>query len=131
MQDNEILAQLKEKTEGLFFLSESDYPFETLRWGSSDITDDFLRNLPAENSQASVEERSFEDFYQKYAGKDHNRPATLQQLADSYRPAFDVLRKNLTDLRVYRVGRVNIGVYLVGKSDEGNWLGLSTRSVET
>ncbi len=123
MQDNEILAQLKEKTEGLYFLSESDYPFETLQWGSQDITDDFLRNLPAENSQAAVEEASFEDFYQKYA-------VTLQQ-ADSYRPAFDVLRNNLTDLRVYRVGRVNIGVYMVGKSDEGNWLGLSTRSVET
>src|SRR5882757_11295592 len=116
MQDSDILAQLKEKTAGMFFMSESDYPFETLSWGPEDITDDFLRGLPGEDPSSAVEERSFEEFYQKYAGR------------ENYGPVLDALRNDLTDLRVYRVGRINIGVYLVGRSEEGNWLGLSTRS---
>jgi Nuclease A inhibitor-like protein len=119
MQDGEVLTQLKQNTDGLYFMSESDYPFETLNWGQREISDDFLRGQPGEEAGANVEQQSFDDFYQKYAPR-HN-----------YGPVLDALRNNLTDLRVYRVGRVNIGVYLVGKSEEGNWLGLSTRSVET
>jgi len=119
MQDTEILAQLKEKTAGVYFLSESDYPFETVQWGAQDITEDFLRALPGEKPESAVETQTFETFYQKYAGR------------ENYGPTLDALRNNLTGLRVYRVGRINIGVYLIGKSEEGNWLGLSTRSVET
>ena len=119
MQDSEILAQLKEKTAGMYFMSESDYPFETVSWGTQEITDDFLRGLPDEKPESAVETQTFEAFYQKYAGR------------ENYGPVLDALKDNLTDLRVYRVGRINIGVYVVGRSEEGNWLGLSTRSVET
>ncbi len=119
MQDAEIVAQLKEKTAGMYFMSESDYPFEAIEWGTQDITDDFLRGLPGEKPESAVEQQRFEDFYQKYAGR------------ENYGPVLDALQNNLTDLRVYRVGRVDIGVYLVGRSAEGNWLGLSTRSIET
>jgi hypothetical protein len=31
----------------------------------------------------------------------------------------------------YRVGTVNVAVYVVGRSPEGHWLGVSTRVVET
>ena len=119
MQDSDILAQLKEKTAGMYFMSESDYPFETINWGTLDITEDLLRGMPGEEPGSAVETHNFEDFYQKYAGR------------ENYGPVLDTLKNNLTDLRVYRVGRINIGVYLVGRSEEGNWLGLSTRSVET
>jgi hypothetical protein len=119
MRDAEIIAQLKEKTAGMYFMSESDYPFEAVEWGTREITDDFLRALPGENPDSMVETQAFDAFYQKYAGR------------ENYGPVLDALQNNLTDLRVYRVGRINIGVYLVGRSPEGNWLGLSTRSVET
>jgi hypothetical protein len=32
---------------------------------------------------------------------------------------------------VYRIGEVNMPVYIIGKSSSGSWLGLSTRVVET
>jgi hypothetical protein len=116
MQDSEILAQLKEKTAGEYFMSESDYPFETVNWGNGEITEEFLLNVPSEQPGGPVEEQSFEMFYQKYGSR---------------HAALEVLKNNLTDLKVYRVGRINIGVHIVGRSPEGNWLGLSTRSVET
>jgi hypothetical protein len=116
MQDNEILDQLKAATAGLYFMSESDYPFEAVNWGNGEITEDFLLSVPSEQPGGPVEEQTFEAFYQKYGSR---------------YPVLDVLKNNLTDLKVYRVGRINIGVHVVGKSPEGNWLGLSTRSVET
>ena len=41
-----------------------------------------------------------------------------------------VLNHNLTDIRVYRVGAVQIDVYIVGKSGK-DLVGLSTIVVET
>jgi hypothetical protein len=116
MQDNEITAQLAEKTAGQTFMSESDYPFETVNWGDREISEEFLLSIPSEQPGGPVEEKDFDAFYQKYGSR---------------YPVLDTLKSNLTDLKVYRVGRVNIGVHVVGKSPEGNWLGISTRSVET
>jgi hypothetical protein len=42
-----------------------------------------------------------------------------------------LLEENLADLKVFRVGVVNIPVYIAGRSASGNWLGVSTRVVET
>ncbi|MDQ3743999.1 MAG: nuclease A inhibitor family protein [Acidobacteriota bacterium] len=44
---------------------------------------------------------------------------------------MSLLEENLTDLKAYRVGLINIPVYVVGRSASGNWLGVSTRVVET
>jgi hypothetical protein len=120
MQRAEILQSLKEKTAGVFFMSESDYPFEVVNWDNIEPTEQFLLGIPSEYPSNVVEEADFGTFYEKYAAR-----------SPEYKPFLDILRDNLTDLKVYRVGRVNIGIFIVGKSEEGAWLGVSTRSVET
>jgi GTPase len=42
-----------------------------------------------------------------------------------------VLKQNLSQLQVYRVGNTNINAYIVGVTDGGEWAGLSTKLVET
>ena len=114
--DAEILAQLKKAAAGLLLMSESDYPFEIIHWdGSTEINPRFLRRLTNESDDSRVEETSVELFLA--SGQFEN----LELL----------LRANLSDLKVYKVGKINIPVYIVGKSPEGNWLGLSTRVVQT
>ena len=51
--------------------------------------------------------------------------------AASFQSVVRTLRENLTDIRVYRIGEINIPVYILGRSGSGSWLGLSTRVVET
>lgn len=97
-------------------MSESDYPFETINWGTNEITEEFLLGVPSEQPGGPLEEQNFDTFYQKYGSR---------------YPVLDVFKNNLKDVKVYRVGRINIGVHIVGRSPEGNWLGLSTRSIET
>ena len=115
-KDGHLLAQLKRVSAGLLVMSESDYPFEIIRWdGSTEINPDFLRSLTNEPPECRVEETSLEQFLAS---------GQFEQLER-------FLRKHLTDLKVYKVGVINIPVYIVGKSPEGNWLGLSTRVVQT
>ena len=51
--------------------------------------------------------------------------------AGSFREVVRALTENLADVRVYRIGEINIPVYVLGRSGNGNRLGLSTRIVET
>jgi hypothetical protein len=37
----------------------------------------------------------------------------------------------VTDIRVFKVGRVNLDVYVVGRTKEGDWAGVQTKAVET
>ena len=115
-KDANLLDELKKVSAGLLVMSESDYPFEIILWdGSTEINADFLRGLTNESEQSRVEETSVEQFLA-------NGPFEhLEQF----------LRKHLTDLKVYKVGTINIPVYIVGRSPEGSWLGLSTRVVQT
>ena len=41
------------------------------------------------------------------------------------------LESSLTDLRVYRVGKVTVDVYLVGTTKGGELAGVHTKSIET
>ena len=40
------------------------------------------------------------------------------------------LQENITDIQVFRVGRVEIEVYIIGKTKD-TWAGLKTRLVES
>ena len=116
INDGNLLAELKKASAGLLVMSESDYPFETIRWdGSTEITPQFLRGLTNEPAESPIEETTVEKFLA------HGQFEQLEMF----------LRKHLTDIKVYKVGSINIPVYIVGKSPEGNWLGLSTRVVQT
>ena len=41
------------------------------------------------------------------------------------------IERNLTDVRVFRVGERRVDVYVVGRTRGGEWVGLHTTSVET
>ena len=114
--DAQILQQLKSATAGLLFMSESDYPFELIHWdGTIDLTRDYLCRRSGFPEDCRVEETTVDEFF----------------VTERYKNVVHVLTRNLTGLRVYRVGERNIAVYIVGRSKEGNWLGVSTRVVWT
>ena len=114
--DAQILEQLKTATAGLLFMSESDYPFEVIHWeGLTDLTHEFLCRLSGESEDCKVEEMEVEDFL----------------LNEKYRNIVKVLSDNLAGPKAYKVGRINMPVYVVGRSERGNWLGVSTRVVQT
>lgn len=115
--DDHILADLKMATAGLLVMSESDYPFEMIRWnGQIQITPEYLRSISDRPEGSTIEEIDLDTFF---------------NASEMFRNVLAVLKNNLGDLRVYKVGAINIPVYIIGRSAEGNWLGLSTRLIQT
>ncbi len=131
--DEEILAELRRAAEGLWYMSESDYPLEPVRVGGPDEpSHERLRELAGVGADARVELRSLEDFFRDSAAARQPPAGTSESAsAASFRGVVRALTENLSDIRVYRVGETNIAVYVLGQSRSGHWLGLSTRVVET
>ena len=115
-QDDEQLERLSQAAAGLLFMSESDYPFELIQWdGQTEPTAEFIRNVSGEAEDSPVEKLEVDQFLN----------------AGRYQRLLLALQRELSDLRAYKVGRINMPVYVVGRSREGSWLGLATRVVET
>jgi hypothetical protein len=133
MTIDELLADLRAKTDGLYFPSESDYPFEPFRWqGFADDlfnTEKWLAHLGLP-LDSFVENTSIDYLFRNLslaqAWHDEVQQAQVAQFAALQ--AF--LLEHLQDLTVYRVGQVNITVLIMGKF-ERDVVGLKTEAVET
>jgi len=97
-------------------MSESDYPLEVIQWdGQTAITPEYLVRLGGTCS-STIQEMSLDDFY---------------NVSGRFPNLVRLLNDTLADVKVYKLGKINIPVYIVGRSPQGNWIGLSTRVVET
>jgi len=130
--DEQLYGELQEATRGLLHISESDYPFEVVKWeGPGEMSPEYLRKVAGVDMSAQVEERTIADFFRVAAGEQEWKGEAELASAKRYQALVRLLEDNLKGVKAYRVGRINIGVYVVGRSGEGNWLGVSTRVVET
>lgn len=127
--DEQMTEDLKQLTEGLLFMSEADYPFQTVTL--VDISPEHLRELAGKPADAPVETRSVEAFLRVAMSEPAWKGVQELAAAKKYQALAQYLKENLKDPLAYRVGAIDISVYLVGSSSTGKWVGLATRVVET
>jgi hypothetical protein len=130
--DEQIIDELKRMTEGLLFMSEADYPFEIVYLkGEDEPSPRHLRERAGMAADAPVETRSIDKFFRAATSEPEWKQEKELTTARRYQSLVRLLKEHLTDLQVFTVGEINMPVYILGKSSEGSWLGLSTRVVET
>lgn len=117
VEDNQhVMERLSQAATGLLFMSESDHPFELVQWdGATEPSAEFIRSVAGAAKDCPVQELEVEQFLN----------------SGRYQRLLLALQRELSDLRAYKVGRINMPVYVVGRSREGSWLGVATRVVET
>lgn len=130
--DQEIIEELKQLTNGLLFMSEADYPFEIVyREGQAELSPENVRELSGQTPDSPIEVTSLDKFFRAAIAEPDWKKEPELAVARRYQALLRFLEENLADVKVYRVGSINLAVYIVGRSKTGNWLGLSTRVVET
>ncbi len=125
---------LTEAARDLLYPSESDYPFEYFAWDLSEgnpLTDAQVRKYTDRGADTPVKEVPFADFFDRLTQVKDWYGDEEKRTAEQFATLRDKLGQLLADLRVFRVGTVEIDVYIVGKSPSGKWVGLRTKSVET
>jgi hypothetical protein len=130
--DEELFIALREATSGLLFMSESDYPLEVISWSGSDqLSPEYLRRKAGLDAASLLVETDLETFFRVAAGEQEWKGEAELIVARKYQHLMRLLKENLTEIRVYRVGEIKISVSVVGRSEEGNWMGVSTQVIET
>src|SRR4051812_13502100 len=101
---DELLA-IRQAAEGLEYPSESDAPFEVLRWAAASATSAREAVKAKSAKDAPIEEVKVEAFF-----------GQLDETSDAarFRALRAALEAALTNLTVLRVGEVNVTIYVLG-----------------
>src|SRR5262249_42868179 len=110
MNFDQVMNALKEASEGLVFISETDAPLEPFQWsGGPDPSPESIIERADAEKDTPVECITLDQFFRAVSKED--------------KPQFDklsaVLRQNLSDIKVYKVGETEKSVFIVGKTAAG------------
>jgi hypothetical protein len=132
-----LLPELEERTRGLLYMSENDFPLEPFLWPKAQIenetlTSDALLQLTRHRKGTPVEELDFEAFFEPVVAEEDWFGPEEKQAAAGFRALVTWLETHLTDLRVFKIGsEPKKEVYVVGQTAEGDFAGVITQVVET
>ncbi len=130
----EITEKLKQASDSLLMMSESEYPFEIFLWAGEaqeTLTNKKLLQLTGHPQETLVEEAEIDYIFRNCAQEKEWHDETQKQNVHKFQSLVKTLKDNLTDIKVYRLGMINIDVYIVGKTPSGDLAGISTKVVET
>jgi hypothetical protein len=130
--NKELARQIKKVSEDLYYISETDaeiFPFIGNK--AEAITGKEVLKQIKSTAETPVEERDFTEFFayltqiQDWFGNEEK--ATAQKFSN----LKDLLEKNLKNLKVFKVGKIQLDIYVVGLDAESNLMGIQTKAVET
>jgi Nuclease A inhibitor-like protein len=126
-----IIDRFKQATTDLLWSSESDYPFEVVSWepGTELNPSDLFSNIY--DTDLAIESIALLDLFEPVLTIEDWYEQPELNLVDRYTNLLDLINTNLSQVEVFRVGEVEIDIYIIGKTPTGNIIGLKTRSVET
>jgi hypothetical protein len=131
MKDSQLIAQLSQASEELLWHSESDYPFKTVYWEDVDDINAKLLQVTDCTPETTIEVKELDRFFsQAIEEKDWYNSEEMAE-CQRYQALVNLLKTHISDIKVYRVGEVEIDVYILGKTESGSIAGLSTKMVET
>ena len=127
-----LLKQIKNASEGLYYTSETDaeiVPFGG-KYAKAVTKEEILRQT--ENSpDKPIEERNFADIFERLTKIQDWFGEEETQTALRLAGLKELLEKNLKELKVFKIGRIELDVYFVGLNTEGVLMGIKTKAVET
>ncbi len=125
------MATLKQAVRGLVYPSESEYPFKAFVWDISDLTSAVILAQTKHADDTALQTINLEEFFAPVIQVQDWFGAEEQASVAKFQQLKQILETSLTKIQVYRIGEIEISVYIVGQTPEGQWAGISTKVVET
>jgi hypothetical protein len=123
---NELLKKL---TRGLSYQSESDYPVKPFFAEGKRRKSLKAADLPTK--KRPVKEVDVDSFFGNYMNEQGWWGEEERKTAERYTALVAALKENLSDIKVFKAGEVEIDAYVVGRTPQGDFAGVTTKVVET
>jgi hypothetical protein len=124
------LQQIQEASEGLLFMSETDHPFEIVAFRSSEVEKE-MRQLSGKGNDAVIEKQTVDYFFRNMVRVYPSYPDDQRSVAQRFLKLQELLKQKLKDVQVYRIGSIQVDVFIIGQLKDGGYGGLRTKVVET
>lgn len=130
--EDKVKKQLKAACENLYYVSETDaeiFPF----FGSQaqNVTKEEILKQTKTNAAAPIEEGDFKKFFARLTEIQDWFGEEEETTARRFTDLQNLLERNFRDLKVFKVGKIQLEIYVVGLNAENNLLGIKTKAVET
>ncbi|MDO6391380.1 nuclease A inhibitor family protein [Pontibacter sp. BT731] len=129
-----IEAELKEATDGLLMMSETDAPFEFYQaenFRNKQLDKETVLRLAGMPAEYPFEELELGYFLRNMTQASPEAHEEAKQQANRFQHLQKKLHELLQDVKVYRVGETQKLVLILGRTTEGEIAGLKTIVVET
>lgn len=128
---NDLNQQITESVAGLTYMSETDAELVAFAGQKADVVsvENLLIQIGRKNCK--VEEKGFNEFFeplikiQKWFGKEERK------MTEKFSILKDLLKQNLIQKKVFRVGKKEIDIFVVGLDKDNFLRGIQTKAVET
>lgn len=138
VEEDLAIDSLERVVEGLTWMSESDYPFKVSQIDVGLLPDrpnllapKELLQLMGNDADAFVEEIGIKNFFASAIQSQDWHGEADRQRVQRFQTLLQWIEQHLSDVKVYRVGTIEIDVYIIGKTESGTWISLSTKAIET
>jgi hypothetical protein len=124
--------ELDELCKGLYYISETDAPFTAFtKKGEVDLSPGSVAAAAGIEYREPVETIAHEAFFSRLTTEKDWFGEEDKENARRFRVLQAALEANLSNLAVYRFGRISIDIVIAGLDKGSNLVGVRTRSVET
>jgi hypothetical protein len=125
-----VTETLTQASQGLLMPSESEYPFEVFVWEDVELTPEKILELTNYPPATSIEQVELDYFFRNVATEKDWHDKIQKENVAKFKNLLQVIKDNLAEIRVYRIGTIEVSVYIVGKTNDGV-AGLATKVIET
>lgn len=128
--EDDFQQQIEKAVKDLYYISETDseiFPFVGEKCESVSA-EEILRQIGRNDP---VEERDFEDFFKRLTEMQEWFGDEETNTINKFLQLKEILLKNLKDIKVFKIGKIEVDIYIVGINSENVLAGVWTKAVET
>ncbi|MGB3616268.1 MAG: nuclease A inhibitor family protein [Elainellaceae cyanobacterium] len=130
METPDSIDQLQQAIAGLTYTSEITAPFKVIQWDGPNPKD--LKALVRGPANQPLETVSLDQFFHAHTQVQDWHSEAERDRAQRFQALVALLKQQLQDIRVFKTGKTEKMVYIVGYwSSDGSPMGITTTIVET
>ena len=131
-KDNKAVEQIKRVAEGLSYISETDAEITPFAGEETEaVTKEEVLKQTKSAVDSPVEERGFAEFFARLTEIQDWFGDEEKKTAQKFVRLKELMEKNLKDLKVFKIGKIQLDIYVVGLNAESKLTGIKTKAVET
>lgn len=132
INENELTKKIEKIAEGLIYISETDAEISAFIGEKTEtVTVKEVLKQIGDTTDPPVEERDFNEFFSRLTKLQDWFGSEEIFIAEKFAELKTLLEENLKDLKVFKIGKIKLDIYVVGLDNENNLTGIKTKAVET